>query len=93
MINSLMKWLLVISLIVLTVSAKDTISFDTKPQTSLYTSSYYTMSYQHIRKEYDDDNKYYCANPSIPEPSTWSLLVGLCALSSAFIWRLKKRNY
>lgn len=92
MINSLMKWLLVASLIMFTASAKDTISFETKPQTSLYTSSYYTMSYQYSREEYDDDNKYYCANPSIPEPSTWSLFAGLCALSAAFIWRLKKRS-
>lgn len=92
MINSLMKWLLVISLIMLTVYAKDTISFDTKEQQPLYSVPYYAMRYEYGNPEYEGDNKYYCANPSIPEPSTWSLFAGLCALSAAFIWRFKKRS-
>lgn len=96
MINNLMKWLLVVCLLTLTVSAKDTISFDIKEQPKLYNSSY-SYSYKESDrdwdyKDYDREHKYNYGNPSIPEPSTWSLFAGLCALSAAFIWRFKKRS-
>jgi hypothetical protein len=79
---------------------EETISFSSKEYTTLYKSSYsYSSDYKSRYEErgrrdydrdYDRDNKYNNDHPSIPEPSTWSLFAGLCALSAAFVWRRKK---
>ncbi len=45
--------------------------------------------YSWDRKYSYKDDKYEYGHPSIPEPSTWTLLAGVCALSAAFIKRRK----
>jgi len=65
--------------------AKDTITFPEYQTTPLYQHQY---SYGGRYDWNDDrDDKYEYGHPSIPEPSTWSLLVGMCALSAAFVFR------
>jgi hypothetical protein len=87
--------------IALTAYSSDTITFS-----SYQTPKLYNYSYSYDRdddrdddRDYDFDNKYRhrddkynYGHPSIPEPSTWSLLFGLCALSAALIQRYKKTS-
>ena len=87
----------IIMLITLTAYCSDTISFSTYQTPKLYNYSY---SYSYDKDDDDrydfdgkynyNDDKYNYGHPSIPEPSTWSLLLGLCALSAAFVYRAKK---
>lgn len=87
----------IIMLITLTAYCSDTISFSTYQAPKLYNYSY-SNSYDRDdddRYKFDgkysyNDDKYRHGHPSIPEPSTWSLLLGLCALSAAFVYRAKK---
>ena len=93
-----MKYLVLLFFTFSVVLGEETVSFSSKEYTSLYKSSYsYSSDYKsryedRDRREYDRDNKYNYDHPSIPEPSTWSLFAGLCALSAAFVWRNKKTN-
>ncbi len=94
-----MKYI-VVFFIALVARCSDTITFSSYQTPKLYNYSY-SYSYDKDDDKDDDkydfdnkysynDDKYRHGHPSIPEPSTWSLLLGLCALSAAFVYRAKK---
>ncbi len=83
--------------IALTAYSSDTITFSSYQAPKLYNYSYSydrddDKDYDYDSKYRYGDDKYYYDRPSIPEPSTWSLLFGLCALSAALIQRYKKTS-
>jgi len=83
-----MKRLTFISILAsLSAPAKDTITFPEYQTAPLYQHHHsYGGRYE---GDDDRDDKYEYGHPSIPEPSTWSLLAGLCALSTALVLRRK----
>ena len=91
-----MKKILAFCLLAGTIPAKDTITFSTHEQPTLYKRSYsYSSSKYEYNdrdyREYDRDDKPCSGGPSVPEPSTYALFAGLFGLAFAVYKRRNKQ--